>query len=359
MPQEIPVEILPGSEDIVDYVFASNLAAQEAVGDMAASQSVERVDNLLAGSPQLASTLHYVEGCGWVLCSFPLVEDTTVVEVDITLEPDLQPLPGEDYAPEEEAAFVRLLHCARELPLSHELGRGRQWAHMWFFEPGAAARDALLLGEGLKKVSVEVQGYVPIPDVGVAEVAAEVAKLGGGLAGGLAGALPEALAGGLASGLELVVLKDFEYCPTTEALIPLLEEASRDIAYGFSAHEVESWSPQRLRDLREHYAEIHTEVMTAVFMQAGRAVGMSQISRAVGSIDQIAEQGTTVVRHDVRGKGVGLKLKRAALVAARERWGIERVYTSNEERNLAARKLNQRLGFQEISRASGWELRLQ
>lgn len=343
MPQEIPVEILPGSEDIVDYVFASNLAAQEAVGDMAASQSVERVDNLLAGSPQLASTLHYVEGCGWVLCSFPLVEDTTVVEVDITLEPDLQPLPGEDYAPEEEAAFVRLLHCARELPLSHELGYGRQWAHMWFFEPGAATRDALLLGEGLKKVSVEVQGYVPIPDVGLAAVAAEVAELGGGLA----------------SGLELVVLEDFEYCPTTEALVPLLEEASRDIAYGFSAHEVESWSPKRLRDLRDHYAEIHTEVITAVFMQAGRAVGMSQISRAVGSIDQIAEQGTTVISHELRGKGVGLKLKRAALVAARERWGIERVYTSNEERNLAARKLNQRLGFQEISRASGWELRLQ
>lgn len=342
MPQEIPVEILPGSEDIVDYVFASNLAAQEAVGDMAASQSVERVDNLLAGSPQLASTLHYVEGCGWVLCSFPLVEDTTVVEVDITLEPDLQPLPGEDYAPEEEAAFVRLLHCARKLPLSHELGRGRQWAHMWFFEPGAAARDALLLGEGLKKVSVEVQGYVPIPDVDVADVAAEVAELGG-----------------LAGGLELVVLEDFEYCPTTEALIPLLEEASRDIAYGFSAHEVETWSPKRLRDLRDHYAEIHTEVITAVLMQAGRAVGMSQISRALGSIDQIAEQGTTVVSHQLRGKGVGLKLKRAALVAARERWGIERVYTSNEERNLAARKLNQRLGFQEISRASGWELRLQ
>lgn len=341
MPQEIPVEILPGSEDIVDYVFASNLAAQEAVGDMAASQSVERVDNLLAGSPQLASTLHYVEGCGWVLCSFPLVEDTAVVEVDITLEPDLQPLPGEDYAPEEEAAFVRLLHCARELPLSHELGRGRQWAHMWFFEPGAPARDALLLGEGLKKVSVEVQGYVPIPDVG------------------LAGAMPGALAGGLASGLELVVLEDFEYCPATEALIPLLEEASRDIAYGFSAHEVETWSPKRLRDLRDHYAEIHTEVVTAVLMQAGRAVGMSQISRAVGSIDQIAEQGTTVISHELRGKGVGLKLKRAALVAARERWGIERVYTSNEERNLAARKLNQRLGFQEISRASGWELRLQ
>lgn len=341
MPQEIPVEILPGSEDIVDYVFASNLAAQEAVGDMAASQSVERVDNLLAGSPQLASTLHYVEGCGWVLCSFPLVEDTTVVEVDITLEPDLQPLPGEDYAPEEEAAFVRLLHCARKLPLSHELGCGRQWAHMWFFEPGAATRDELLLGEGLKKVSVEVQGYVPIPDVG------------------LAGAMPGALAGGLASGLELVVLEDFEYCPTTEALIPLLEEASRDIAYGFSAHEVETWSPKRLRDLRDHYAEIHTEVITAVLMQAGRAVGMSQISRAVGSINQIAEQGTTVVSHQLRGKGVGLKLKRAALVAARERWGIERVYTSNEERNLAARKLNQRLGFQEISRASGWELRLQ
>lgn len=339
MPQEIPVEILPGSEGIVDYVFASNLAAQEAVGDMAASQSAERVENLLAGSPQLASTLHYVEGCGWVLCSFPLVEDTTVVEVDITLEPDLQPLPGEDYAPEEEAAFVRLLHCVRKLPLSHELGRGRQWAHMWFFEPGAATRDALLLGEGLKKVSVEVQGYVPIPDVGLAEVAE--------------------LAGGLASGLELVVLEDFEYCPTTEALIPLLEEASRDIAYGFSAHEVETWSAQRLRDLRDHYAEIHTEVITAVLVQAGRAVGMSQISRAVGSIDQIAEQGTTVINHELRGKGVGLKLKRAALVAARERWGIERVYTSNEERNLAARKLNQRLGFQEISRASGWELRLQ
>lgn len=342
MPQEIPVEILPGSEGIVDYVFASNLAAQEAVGDMAASQSAERVDNLLAGAPQLASTLHYVEGCGWVLCSFPLVEDTTVVEVDITLEPDLQPLPGEDYAPEEEAAFVRLLHCARELPLSHELGCGRQWAHLWFFEPGAAARDELLLGEGLKKVSVEVQGYVPIPDLGLAEVAVEVAEQGG-----------------LAGGLELVVLEDFEYCPTTEALIPLLEEASRDIAYGFSAHEVETWSAQRLRDLRDHYAEIHTEVITAVLMQAGRAVGMSQISRAVGSIDQIAEQGTTVVSRELRGKGVGLKLKRGALVAARERWGIERVYTSNEERNLAARKLNQRLGFQEISRASGWELRLQ
>lgn len=327
-------EILVGSEDIVDYVFASNLAAQEAVGDMAASQSVERVENLLAGSPQLKTRLHYVEGAGWVLCSFPLVEDTTVVEVDITLEPDLQPLPGEDYAAEEKAAVVELVGCARELALADELGAGRQWAHLWFFEPGPPSRDALLEAQGLKKVSTEVQGYVPIPSG------------------------PVATGADLGDGVELVVLRDFEYCPTTKALIPLLEEASRDTAYGFSAHEPEQWSPQRLKDVRDHYAEIHSEVITAVLMQGDKAIGMSQISRAVGSIEGIAEQGTTVISASWRGKGLGIKLKRAALVAARERWGVERVYTSNEQRNLAARALNRRLGFQEVSRASGWESRL-
>lgn len=327
-------EILVGSEDIVDYVFASNLAAQEAVGDMAASQSVERVENLLAGSPQLKTRLHYVEGAGWVLCSFPLVEDTTVVEVDITLEPDLQPLPGEDYAEEEKAAVVELVGCARTLALADELGAGRQWAHLWFFEPGPPSRDALLEAQGLKKVSTEVQGYVPIPSG------------------------PVATGVGLGDGVELVVLQDFEYSPTTKALIPLLEEASRDTAYGFSAHEPEQWSPQRLKDLRDHYAEIHSEVITAVLMQGDKAIGMSQISRAVGSIEGIAEQGTTVISANCRGKGLGIKLKRAALVAARERWGVERVYTSNEQRNLAARALNRRLGFQEVSRASGWESRL-
>lgn len=327
-------EILVGSEDIVDYVFASNLAAQEAVGDMAASQSVERVENLLAGSPQLKTRLHYVEGAGWVLCSFPLVEDTTVVEVDITLEPDLQPLPGEDYAAEEKAAVVELVGCARELALADELGAGRQWAHLWFFEPGPPSRDALLEAQGLMKVSTEVQGYVPIPSG------------------------PAATGVDLGDGVELVVLQDFEYSPTTKALIPLLEEASRDMAYGFSAHEPEQWSPQRLKDVRDHYAEIHSEVITAVLMQGEKAVGMSQISRAVGSIEGIAEQGTTVISASCRGKGLGIKLKRAALVAARERWGVERVYTSNEQRNRAARALNRRLGFQEVSRASGWESRL-
>lgn len=327
-------EILVGSEDIVDYVFASNLAAQEAVGDMAASQSVERVENLLAGSPQLKTRLHYVDGAGWVLCSFPLVEDTTVVEVDITLEPDLQPLPGEDYAEEEKAAVVELVGCARELALADELGAGRQWAHLWFFEPGPPSRDALLEAQGLKKVSTEVQGYVPIPS-GAAATGVD-----------------------LGDGVELVVLQDFEYSPTTKALIPLLEEASRDTAYGFSAHEPEQWSPQRLKDVRDHHAEIHSEVITAVLMQGDTAIGMSQISRAVGSIEGIAEQGTTVISANCRGKGLGIKLKRAALVAARERWGVERVYTSNEQRNLAARALNRRLGFQEVSRASGWESRL-
>lgn len=327
-------EILAGSEDIVDYVFASNLAAQEAVGDMAASQSVERVENLLAGSPQLKTRLHYVDGAGWVLCSFPLVEDTTVVEVDITLEPDLQPLPGEDYAAEEKAAVVELVGCARTLALADELGAGRQWAHLWFFEPGPPSRDALLEAQGLKKVSTEVQGYVPIPS--------------GGAATGV----------DLGDDVDLVVLQDFEYSPTTKALIPLLEEASRDTAYGFSAHEPEQWSPQRLKDVRDHYAEIHSEVITAVLMRGDTAVGMSQISRAVGSIEGIAEQGTTVISASWRGKGLGIKLKRAALVAARERWGVERVYTSNEQRNRAARALNRRLGFQEVSRASGWESRL-
>lgn len=327
-------EILVGSEDIVDYVFASNLAAQEAVGDMAASQSVERVENLLAGSPQLKTRLHYVEGAGWVLCSFPLVEDTTVVEVDITLEPDLQPLPGEDYAAEETAAVVELVGCARELALADDLGEGRKWAHLWFFEPGPPSRDALLEAQGLKKVSTEVQGYVPIPS-GAAATGVD-----------------------LGDGVELVVLQDFEYCPTTKALIPLLEEASRDTAYGFSAHEPEQWSPQRLKDVRDHYAEIHSEVITAVLMQGDKAIGMSQISRAVGSIEGIAEQGTTVISASWRGKGLGIKLKRAALVAARERWGVERVYTSNEQRNRAARALNRRLGFQEVSRASGWESHL-
>lgn len=328
-------EILVGSEDIVDYVFASNLAAQEAVGDMAASQSVERVENLLAGSPQLETHLHYVADSGWVLCSFPLVEDTTVVEVDITLEPDLQPLPGEDYSGEEEAALQQLLHTARALSVAGEVGRGRRWAHLWFFEPGAPSRDALLAAQGYRKVSTEVQGYVPVPSEHDCDLTGASADLG--------------------DGLDLVLLQDFEYSPVTMALIPLLEEASRDMAYGFSAHEPEQWSPQRLKDLRDHYAAIHSEVLTAVLMHGDKAVGISQISRAVGSIAGIAEQGTTVISADYRGTGLGLKLKRAALVAARQRWGIERVYTSNEQRNTAARALNQRLGFQEVSRASGWE----
>jgi mycothiol synthase len=53
----------------------------------------------------------------------------------------------------------------------------------------------------------------------------------------------------------------------------------------------------------------------------------------------------TAVRRGWRGRGIATALKRAQIEAARAA-GIERIFTTNDETNLAMRGVNARLGYE-------------
>jgi GNAT superfamily N-acetyltransferase len=69
-----------------------------------------------------------------------------------------------------------------------------------------------------------------------------------------------------------------------------------------------------------------------------------------------ARHGLTAVRRYWRRRGVALALKRAEIAAATER-GLERLITQSEERNVAMRTLNRKLGYRPDPTRSFDELR--
>ena len=125
--------LLAPSDEIRDFVLAANVAAQDATQDPAASAAPERVVTQLAGSAESAtylfalceapplgevSELSYplisstdnprecgIRGHAWpggepnfvgfIHLTLPLLEDTSIAEIECVLDIDLLPLPGE------------------------------------------------------------------------------------------------------------------------------------------------------------------------------------------------------------------------------------------------------------------------
>jgi RimJ/RimL family protein N-acetyltransferase len=100
----------------------------------------------------------------------------------------------------------------------------------------------------------------------------------------------------------------------------------------------------------EHWAHQNLEgpgaMLEACFaaLEGDEVVGYAALRR-YGEGSPEAENLLTAVRRGWRGRGIATALKRAQIEAARAA-GIERIFTTNDETNVAMRGVNARLGYE-------------
>lgn len=134
-------------------------------------------------------------------------------------------------------------------------------------------------------------------------------------------------------GIQIVLLQ--ERPELAEGLFPIGLEASEDIPGTQGTLTFELWRWFELdRPTRD-------PSLFFVALAGDEPVGYAAIERVFG---RDAYHGLTAVRRGWRRRGVATALKQAQIAALKER-GFRRLVTSNEERNLAMRELNEKLGY--------------
>jgi mycothiol synthase len=83
-----------------------------------------------------------------------------------------------------------------------------------------------------------------------------------------------------------------------------------------------------------------------IALAGDEVVGYSAIRR-YGAGSPEAENRLTAVRRPWRGRGIATALKRAQIRRAREA-GVERIFTTNDKKNVAMRGVNSRLGYEPL-----------
>jgi mycothiol synthase len=83
-----------------------------------------------------------------------------------------------------------------------------------------------------------------------------------------------------------------------------------------------------------------------VALEGDEVVGYTAIRR-YGAGSPEAENRLTAVRRPWRGRGIATALKRAQIERARKA-GVERIFTTNDETNVAMRGVNARLGYEPL-----------
>jgi RimJ/RimL family protein N-acetyltransferase len=102
----------------------------------------------------------------------------------------------------------------------------------------------------------------------------------------------------------------------------------------------------------EHWARQNVEgpgaMLEACFaaLEGDQVVGYAALRR-YGEGSPEAENLLTAVRRAWRGRGIATALKRAQIEAARAA-GVERIFTTNDETNVAMRGVNARLGYEPL-----------
>lgn len=197
-------KLLVPSDEIRDFVLAANVAAQDATQDPAASSAPERVVSQLAGSAESAtylfalceapplgevSELSYplisstdnphecgIRGHAWpggepnfvgfIHLTLPLLEDTSIAEIECVLDIDLLPLPGESADEKTKQVTARLLASAEHI--ASQLGRSRAQItvhHPADHPPDADPFYAAILNSGYHRHLGHIQAYIPAESV--------------------------------------------------------------------------------------------------------------------------------------------------------------------------------------------------
>lgn len=138
-----------------------------------------------------------------------------------------------------------------------------------------------------------------------------------------------------------IVLVSFAERPD---LLPTVFAVDAEVAPDVPGHE--SHAPHTYEHWRRENVEGPGAILEACFaaLEGDEVVGYTALRRhGAGALE--AGNLLTAVRRPWRGRGIATALKRAQIEQAREA-GIERIFTSNDETNLAMRGVNARLGYE-------------
>ena len=143
------------------------------------------------------------------------------------------------------------------------------------------------------------------------------------------------------------------------AMLRLRENMSTDVPTGDVPAEGQSWDEDRLRDA-ETTLLAHSDSVTtiATHSETGEPGGYTQLVRPHEN-EKVVYQSDTIVNKAHRGHRLGLALKSATLLAAREAWPqAERIHTWNAAENDHMWRVNQLLGYQTSSVEAIWQKQL-
>jgi mycothiol synthase len=127
-------------------------------------------------------------------------------------------------------------------------------------------------------------------------------------------------------------------------LVRAVYDADLEVAPDVPSHE-EAHEPTPFERWHVQYLEGPGAVPEAlmVALAEGQVVGYSGLRRR-GAASPIAENQLTAVRRPWRRRGIATAVKRAQIERARA-LGIKRIFTTNDETNVAMRDVNARLGY--------------
>lgn len=386
--QNLPESQFVPSDEIRDFVLAANVAAQDATQDPAASTAPERVVSQLAGSAESAtylfalcenaplgevSELSYplissteppqqsgVRGHAWpggepnfagfIHLTLPLLEDTTIAEIECVLDLDLLPLPGERASKKARAVAKCLLAYAEDIAI--QFGRTRAQITLHYpanHPPSADPFYFAITHAGYQQHLGHVQAFIPVAKQEQKPVTATRNSRG----------LSSTELSSREPNYEIVTWLDFAITEKYSSQIrELLTTASVDVPSGGLELEPIHWTPSRMAQAAKRLrARGGTTLLVGIVdKHTGKIFALTEIARHYGSDPSVAEWTLTVTARENRNQGLAKLVKRHALAAARAHWpSVQRIYGSIPEQPDQMRAIYRALGASEFSCSSTWE----
>lgn len=345
-------EPVPGQEpaDVLrTAVFMANFAAQDVTGRADASRGVaELFDALAHPAPDartyiFAATEEAVSGpiselgyplvptsgdapepevLGWLVATAPLTDNTSVLELSLVLDVDLQPMDGQ--LPEESGAVVQFLleHAAK---VAQSLGRSvlQLWQQHCLDMPSVYGE--IFEGAGFAPALTMTEFVLPVED---SDIPADVLTVSN---------------------------EDFPAGIATD-VTEIYAAASVDQPWGSLHVEQENWDAARLAESTAHFRALGTENYHAFIVDDEKVAAMSEVWIHAGTDPEVGVQGLTYVQPEYRGKDYSLTVARAALAAAQQAHPeLSRVYTSAAEGHTEQLAMIEALTGEAVSRVSAWQ----
>lgn len=367
------------SDTVRTFVFMSNLAAQEATGDEAASVTADRVLTRLQGShesrvylfglvretensdngdtsngsiapvgdfgvpvtsayEQDTHTAETPEYAAFIHLALPLLEETETAELDLVFDAEYLPVPGADF----NADGTEVAHAA--LTTAESLARAADRRVLHIGTQSRALDDAtshdplgvILQERGFEALHHDIQVGLDVPHPDTP-------------------AIPL-----LPRGTEPMVWFDYAI---PEHFVPqvlqLLTVVSTDADFGALTVEPILWTRKRLADARRRLRDRRAHTMLVAIVADGEIYSLTELARHEAADPTVAEWTMTVTAREHRNAGYARAAKLVTLAQLPDAWPrVRRTFASHARDDAALRALDERLGARALSTAATWEKHL-